>query len=502
MHLLRPDPRRLFVYGVALASLLLIESCTRQDVGISTATRPERNRETDSTPASDRPATASREPSAAPADSTRVIHVPTTPSPARARDARLTLGPPVADLPGWEAFDPKPSLVAFRKSCAAAVRRGDRSGLTRKQEWREVCAAAAKAHNARHFFETRFATLIVGDGLGLNTGYFTPQISGARQRGGGARVPIYRRPLDLVTLDRDILPSPDKQGKIYARLFDGALYPKKGLSADHPDAIAIDLAHFQNHKGNRLRGRIVGRTFMPYHSRREIEAGALAGQGLELGWAHDPYEFFFLQVQGSGQVRLPDGSVLHLAYDGKNGHPYKGIGRLLLDRNLLAPDQATMHGVLSWLRANPEAARDLMHENSSYIFFRAASQGAPPGALGIPVSARITVAADPNFIPLGAPLWLETRMFEPKAEASADAPGGVVRDFSGLMVAQDVGSAIKGPNRLDLYWGAGLRAALTAGAMAYQGRTTILLPQATVTRLMNQAQAEGGNHGESRRDTR
>jgi len=174
---------------------------------------------------------------------------------------------------------------------------------------------------------------------------------------------------------------------------------------------------------------------------------------------------FFLQIQGSGRVKLPDGSVLRIGYADQNGREYVAIGRLLRDRGILPPGGASMQAIVDWLRANPEAGRALMRENLSYIFFR--ELGGPPlGALGVPVTPRGTVAADPAFVPLGAPVYL-----------TLDRP-----EANGLWVAQDTGGAIKGPNRFDTFWGAGADATRTAGGMSAAGQALILLPKGTLAR--------------------
>jgi membrane-bound lytic murein transglycosylase A len=235
--------------------------------------------------------------------------------------------------------------------------------------------------------------------------------------------------------------------------------------------IEADLGAFlEDQKDRRIRGRIEGRKFVPYYDRGEIDDGALAGRGIELAWAADPIELFFLEVQGSGQLLLPDGRVMRIGYAGQNGRGYTPIGRLLKERKLTA-GPFTMQGIKAWLRANPEQGRALMRENKSYIFFTELTGPGPLGALGKPVTPRVTVAADPRFVPLGAPVFLTAD----RAEAN------------GLWVAQDTGGAIKGANRFDTFWGAGDEAARIAGGMSATGSALILLPKGTLARL---AQAE------------
>jgi membrane-bound lytic murein transglycosylase A len=206
-----------------------------------------------------------------------------------------------------------------------------------------------------------------------------------------------------------------------------------------------------------------------YFTRAEIEDGALANRGLELAWAADPVELFFLQIQGSGRVRGPDGSIIRIGYDNQNGREYVAIGRLLRERGILPPGGASMQAIVDWMRANPVEGRALMRENLSYIFFKELS-GPPLGSLGLPVSGRATVAVDPNFVPYGAPVFL-----------TLDRP-----EATGLWVAQDTGGAIKGPNRFDTFWGAGPEATRTAGGMSASGQALILLPKGSAARALAQ----------------
>jgi membrane-bound lytic murein transglycosylase A len=193
----------------------------------------------------------------------------------------------------------------------------------------------------------------------------------------------------------------------------------------------------------------------------------LAGRGLEIAWVADPVDLFFLQIQGSGRLRQPDGSVMRIGYAGQNGREYTAIGRLMRERGTLAPP-ITMQRIVEWLRANPEEWRALMRENKSYVFFQELTGPGPLGALGRPVTPRATVAADPKFVPLGAPVLLQG-MSDPRAD--------------GLWVAQDTGGAIRGANRFDTFWGAGEEAAAIAGGMQARGRSWLLLPRGTVERL-------------------
>jgi membrane-bound lytic murein transglycosylase A len=321
------------------------------------------------------------------------------------------------------------ALAAFRISCPSLLEREDVSGLSRPTDWRPACEAAAtwSDMDAAAFFTAHFEAAEVGGGTSFATGYFEPEIRGSRVRAPGYEVPVYRTP---------------------------------------PDLIEQDAATAQA-SGTPRRGRLVDGRIAPYFDRREIEAGALAGRGLEIGWAADEIDFFFLQIQGSGRLRLPDGGVLRIGYAGQNGRDYLAIGKLMKDRGLLGPGQTSMQGIVGWLRANPTEARSIMQENGSYIFFQELTGAGPLGALGRPVTAQVTVAADPRFVPLGAPVVLQL-----------DRP-----EANGLWIAQDTGGAIKGANRFDTFWGAGDYAATVAGGMSARGRAYLLLPKGSLARL-------------------
>jgi membrane-bound lytic murein transglycosylase A len=320
------------------------------------------------------------------------------------------------------------ALDAFRISCPALVRRQDKSGLASGGDWRAVCAEAASLSPdyAPGFFFYRFDWVQVADGKAFATGYYIPQTPGSRTQTSEHSVPVYRTPPDLVRCTR-------------------------------PD-------------GTSGRGRIDATgTCVPYYTRAEIEDGALAGKGLEIAWAADPVDLFFIEIQGSGELSLPDGSVMRLGYADQNGRDYVAIGRLLRERGILPPGGANMQAIKAWMRANPEAGKALMRENLSYIFFNELS-GSPLGSLGLPVTPKGSVAADPNFIPLGAPVFL-----------TMDRP-----EATGLWVAQDVGGAIKGPNRFDTFWGGGPDAERIAGGMSASGQALILLPKGVAARALAQ----------------
>ena len=361
-------------------------------------------------------------------------------APATALELGVRAGPAFASLPGWTEADLAPALATFRKSCRALQKRTDPSGLTLPADWSTVCAS--QTTDARTFFESEFAAIVVGEGTGLNTGYFEPELSGSLTNQPATPFPVYKRP---------------------------------------PELIEVDLGQFaESLKGKRIRGRVANATLVPYFDRAEIDDGAIAGRGLEVAWVADPYELFFLHIQGSGRVRMSDGSVLRIGYDGQNGRDYVGIGKSLRDRNLLAKGQASMDGIISWMKTNPDAGKALMRENKSYIFFKVLTGEGPLGALNVPLTPALSVAADPAFTPLGAPFWLDTAIPEP----SDSPPGYSITPFRALMVAQDTGGAIKGANRFDLFWGPGERARKVAGGLSNVGRAVFLLPKSAAARLL------------------
>lgn len=359
----------------------------------------------------------------------------TTPSGPTATSTGLTAGPPVESLP-IAPDQAARALAAFRLSCPSLVRRPDTTGLTRPGAWQPACAAAANTADAdaRAFFARYFETVQVGDGRAFATGYFVPEIAGSRTHQRGFDVPIYGKPRDLVD---------------------------------------VDLGQFSDLlKGKRIRGRVQGGTLVPYPDRAAIEAGAIDQIAPVIAWAADPVDVFFLQVQGSGLLRAPDGSVMRIGYDNQNGRDYTGIGALMRQRGLLQAGQASMQGITAWLRSHPDEGRALMQENKSFVFFRELS-GPPLGALGLPVTGGVSAAVDPKFIPLGAPFFL-----------SMDRS-----DATGLWVAQDTGGAIKGANRVDTFWGAGADAATTAGGMSAHGTAFVLLPRGTLGNAAPKAEA-------------
>jgi membrane-bound lytic murein transglycosylase A len=358
------------------------------------------------------------------------LAAPAAGSAINALAAGVAAGPRVATLP-LDDRQAARALAAFRTSCPSLMRRTDTTGLTQPGDWQDVCAAAASAsdRDARDFFARWFDTVQIADGQAFATGYYEPEIEGSLDHRRGYDVPIYGRPSDLID---------------------------------------VDLGQFSDAlKGKTIRGRVDGTRLTPYYDRTAIEQGAIAHSAPIVAWAKDPVALFFLQVQGSGQLRLPDGRSVRIGYDSQNGRDYTGIGALLRQRGLLGPGQASMQGIVQWLHDHPDQGRDLMRENKSFVFFHIIDTP-PVGAMGYPVLGGASAAVDPKFVPLGAPVFL-----------SMDRT-----DATGLWIAQDTGGAIKGANRVDTFWGAGDEAQAIAGGMSAHGTAFVLLPHNVVDRLI------------------
>ena len=353
------------------------------------------------------------------------------------------------ELPGWGVDQQGDALKAFHRSCDKILRRAAGGGLGgvipgNAGAWYGVCKAASAGDTrdhqaARLFFEDWFqpyAVLNNGREMGLFTGYFEPELRGSLTPGDGYDIALYRRPDDLVT---------------------------------------VSLGRFREAMaGERIAGRVVNGALLPYPTRAEIEAGALVGQLLELVWVDSAVDAFFLHIQGSGRVRLKGGGARRVAYAASNGQPYLAIGRSLVERGTLAWEEVTMQSIRAWLEANPAEASAVMQENNSFVFFRwldgKTTELGPIGAQGVPLLAGRSLAVDRKFLPLGAPLWLEAAA----PDGNPSLPDQMLRR---LMVAQDTGSAIRGPVRGDVFWGTGRDAGEIAGRMKHRGRYWLLLPR-------------------------
>ncbi len=335
-------------------------------------------------------------------------------------------------LAAWQSDTTSEAWGAFLLGC---------STLKKQSAWQSACNDAAALPPpddaaARAFFEQRFqlyqATQEDGSAEGLVTGYYEPLLKGNRVRTERARYPLYAVPDDLVTVD---------------------------LASVYPEL-----------KNLRLRGRLVGNKLVPYPARKDIEAAAHGNgfKGKPIAWAEDPVDLFFLQIQGSGRIELPDGSHMRVGYADQNGHPYKSIGKLLVERGELKLEQASMQGIKNWGLQNPDKLPELLASNPSFVFFRELPNGlaGPLGALGIPLTGGRSIAVDPRFIPLGAPVFLAT------TQPNSTLP------LNKLVMAQDTGGAIRGGVRADVFWGFGDAAGELAGRMKQRGMMWVLLPKA------------------------
>ncbi len=333
-----------------------------------------------------------------------------------------------AAIPGWQDALFAPGVRAFGAGCTR---------IAQSHPLRRTCdvlAAAPPANEgaARQFIEASFSAWSVtsadGAAEGMITGYYEPVLPGSRVRSDRFRHPVYGAPDDLVTVD---------------------------LESVNPDL-----------RGMRLRGRLEGKRLLPYWSRGEIEVKAPFRAPI-LAWVEDAVDLFFLQIQGSGQIELGGGERLRLGYADQNGHPYRSMGRYLIDRRELTLENASMQGIKAWAAANPGKLREALDSNPSYVFFREMPEaaGGPVGTLGAPLTAGHSIAVDPRSVPLGAPVFLATTM-----PLSA-------QPLNRLVAAQDTGGAIRGAVRADFFWGTGNDAGTLAGRMRQQGRMWILWPR-------------------------
>jgi len=353
-----------------------------------------------------------------------------------------------ADLPGWYQDDHLVAFKVFLNSCERVVANGrDRAPGDGKgpqvpppalvavcSEAIRVAPDIADKDKARAFFEASFTpNAVVKKGPpSLLTGYYEPMLEGSRTQQGPYQTPIYKRPPDLVNVVDDTRR--------------GALKPGA-------------LTH--------VRKTATGTE--PYYTRAEIEAGALKGKGLELLYFADPVDVFFMQIQGSGRVKLTDGTTVRVHYDGKNGHPYSSIGRYLTETAMFAADRMSMSALANWLRADPERGKLVMWQNTSYVFFREIKDdtGAPLGALRVALTPERSLAIDTAYHTLGTPIYLSVPSLKHGPKASS---------FNRLMVGQDVGSAIRGPERGDIYFGSGETAGRLASSTKYPGKFFVLVP--------------------------
>lgn len=321
---------------------------------------------------------------------------------------------PFSQLQGWQEDDHLAALQVFRNSCVRL----------KGPEWEPICKlseeASKSATAARAFFEMLFRPTLIGDPPALFTGYYEPELKGSKTRTVRFSHPLYARPKDLI---------------------DG----------------------------------------QAYKTRQEIEAGALRGRGLELAWLEDPVEVFFLHIQGSGRIVLPDGQVMRLGYAGRNGFEYASVGQELVRRGVMDNTQVSAEAIRNYVKANPVDGAALLNINPSYIFFRQIKdldpKDGPIGAMSLPITPNRSIAVDPRFVPLGAPVWVEKAGKNP---------------LNRLMIAQDTGGAIKGAQRADLFFGTGAKAGEAAGNIRDGGRMVQLLPNDYLSSAPGNSEDQGG----------
>ena len=407
------DPARKIQYCKTAAAIVLMAITTACETPKPPATKP-------APPAA--PAIAKAPPSVAPA---------VTPPPvfkAEPQDDTRTLTPAAwSELPGWQQDNHAETLPALLASCRV---------LSKQTAWQEACEAAPAVKGrdaAKLFFENHFTAYRVispdGSGEGLITGYYEPTLRGSRKPSARSRFPLYGVPDDLLVLDF------------------GDLAPE--LKSTAP------------------RARLDGKRVVPYYNRSQIESGAAPVRGKEIAWVEDVVDLFFLQIQGSGRITLDDGTTMRVGFADHNGHPYRSIGRVLIDRGELPLERTSMQGIKAWARDNPAKLTELLNQNPRFVFFRElqGSASSPPGALGVPLTPQRSIAVDPRYVPLGTPVHIATNW------PNTDKP------LQRLMLAQDTGGAIRGAVRADFFWGSGEEAAREAGRMKQSLRMWVLLPK-------------------------
>ncbi|MEQ1753556.1 MAG: murein transglycosylase A [Micropepsaceae bacterium] len=359
-------------------------------------------------------------------------------------------------LSDWPGQSPQFAFQAFQRSCATLSSRratdafGGDAVYGTVGDWKPACQTAMQISandkvTAQHFFETWFVPAQVrnqSEPSGLFTGYYEPELDGSRKASRRFRVPLYARPADLVQVD---------------------------LGAFRPAL-----------KGERIAGRVSDGKLVPYATRAQIVDGTLGPKGQPIVYVDDAVAAFFLQIQGSGRIKLDNGETIRAAFDGQNGFPYTAIGRTLVSRGEIPRENLSMQSIRTWLQTNPTKADALMNENASYVFFKEqpiadASLGAS-GAQGVPLTAEASLAVDMKFHALGAPLWIEAK--SPAEDANEEDA-----QLRKLVIAQDTGGAIRGPVRGDIYWGVGSKAENIAGRMAHKGTMFVLLPKVLAQHL-------------------
>jgi membrane-bound lytic murein transglycosylase A len=400
-------------------------------------------------------------------------HGQTTVDPLQIPDSQLE---PIqwSELNGWKSDDHGAAFAAFQASCEVFNRQRQLSDTRAVAgALKEVCkrvprTGTLKGDKARAFFEENFRPVRIaklGESSGLLTGYYEPIVDGSRMPNPQFHVPLYRRPPDLVIQSQSASQNQTASQNQKKAAQRAGLPLKKATPAPKKASLA-----FPN-RGTvgRLNDK---KEFEAYHDRLAIEEGALDGKQLETCYIADPFEAMSIQIQGSARVRLEDGTVLRLNYNGHNGHNYTAVGRILIERNLIPREEMSMDRIKRWMLANPDQAREVRGTNKSFVFFRITglnNEDEPVGAQGAHLLPGRSIAVDKTHV-YGTPFFIES-------DLPIDNPRPATK-FRRLMVAQDTGSAIIGPARADLYWGAGDDAGKVAGRIRHQGRFVMLMPRA------------------------
>jgi len=362
-------------------------------------------------------------------------------SEKRWNDGVVFLETDIELLPGWNKDKVLNAFPALQSSCSSILKNLNRrynsqKKLKKRSGWKKVCdqimASSFEEDSFREFLKSKFKAYQIryrGNDEGLFTGYYEPTLDGSLKRSRGYNTPIYPKPNDLIHVNI-------------------------GEWKDSPNS-------------SRIIGRVVGQKLKPYFSRSDISKGALDGEIIPILWLKSEIDAFFLHIQGSGRVVLPNGEIYRLGYAGKNGRKYYPIGRYLVENGAISKENISMQSIKKWLKENPGQKRDVMNMNPSYIFFRRLEgKGGPVGAQGVVLTSGRSLAVDRNYSKLGAPVWLSANF--------RDEEG---KKIQRLMVAQDTGGAIKGPIRGDVFWGSGKTAERLAGIMKAKGSMYVFYPK-------------------------
>ncbi|MGQ3890004.1 murein transglycosylase A [Legionella sp. CNM-1927-20] len=357
------------------------------------------------------------------------------------------------ELPGWGETNLKESFMAFQISCTGFLRQDPEQSVGSKEiplkikDWYPACrnALALNPHTideakAREFFQKWFTPVEFYNKApiqGLFTGYYLPLLDGSLSKTSEFNIPLYGLPYNMVI----------------AKLED----------------FNPNFAH------QHIVGQIKGNKVVPFYTREEINNGALIGKAPVLVWVNNRIDRLFLEIQGSGVVKLPNGKLLYVGYAGENGAPYTSIAQVLIDKGVMTKDNASMQGIKAYLKAHPQDILPILNLNKSFVFFRILKQTAAIGAEDVTLTPGYSLAIDRKWIPLGTPLWLNTTMPNQKSDEQ--------KPLQRLMIAQDTGGAIRGPVRGDVFWGAGDKATYIAGHMKNEGYYWLLLPRSIITSL-------------------